>query len=83
MTSTVADHYEGHLGPIYTWMVGDVEAALSRSDLVREGLRPLDGGRRFREHGVVGASPDKLTSGRGQRCNAWPVKLLRKYQRSG
>jgi len=31
-TITVADHYEKHLGPIYTWMVGDVDAALSRSD---------------------------------------------------
>ena len=30
MTITVADHYEKHLGPIYTWMVGDVDAALSR-----------------------------------------------------
>lgn len=32
MTIGVADHYERHLGPIYTWMVGDVDAALSRSD---------------------------------------------------
>ena len=31
-TITVADHYERHLGPIYTWMVGDVDAALSRGD---------------------------------------------------
>jgi SAM-dependent methyltransferase len=32
VTIGVADHYERHLGPIYTWMVGDVDAALSRSD---------------------------------------------------
>jgi SAM-dependent methyltransferase len=31
MTITVADHYEKHLGPIYTWMVGGVDAAISRS----------------------------------------------------
>jgi 2-polyprenyl-3-methyl-5-hydroxy-6-metoxy-1,4-benzoquinol methylase len=32
MTIAVADHYEKHLGPVYTWMVGDVDAALSRGD---------------------------------------------------
>jgi 2-polyprenyl-3-methyl-5-hydroxy-6-metoxy-1,4-benzoquinol methylase len=31
MTITVADHYEKHLGPIYTWMVGGADAAISRS----------------------------------------------------
>jgi len=31
MTITAVDHYEKHLGPVYTWMVGDVDAALSRS----------------------------------------------------
>jgi 2-polyprenyl-3-methyl-5-hydroxy-6-metoxy-1,4-benzoquinol methylase len=30
MVSTV-DHYAHHLGPIYTWMVGDIDAALDRS----------------------------------------------------
>ena len=38
MTITVADHYERHLGPIYTWMVGDVDAALSRSDAELDAL---------------------------------------------
>jgi 2-polyprenyl-3-methyl-5-hydroxy-6-metoxy-1,4-benzoquinol methylase len=28
---SVADHYVKHLGPIYTWMVGDIDAALARS----------------------------------------------------
>jgi hypothetical protein len=27
MVNTVADHYADHLGPIYTWMVGDIDAA--------------------------------------------------------
>jgi SAM-dependent methyltransferase len=38
MTLTVADHYEKHLGPIYTWMVGDVDAAISRSDAELDAL---------------------------------------------
>jgi SAM-dependent methyltransferase len=28
----VKDHYERHLGPIYTWMVGDIDAATERAD---------------------------------------------------
>jgi SAM-dependent methyltransferase len=31
MVKKAADHYADHLGPIYTWMIGDVDAALSRS----------------------------------------------------
>jgi 2-polyprenyl-3-methyl-5-hydroxy-6-metoxy-1,4-benzoquinol methylase len=31
MVNKVADHYADHLGPIYTWMVGDIDAAFSRS----------------------------------------------------
>ena len=38
MTLTVADHYEKHLGPIYTRMVGDVDAAISRSDAELDAL---------------------------------------------
>jgi 2-polyprenyl-3-methyl-5-hydroxy-6-metoxy-1,4-benzoquinol methylase len=46
MTLTVADHYEKHLGPIYTWMVGDVDAAISRSDAELDALPlpPTTGG---------------------------------------
>jgi SAM-dependent methyltransferase len=29
--ATTTDHYDHHLGRIYSWMVGDVEAALARS----------------------------------------------------
>jgi 2-polyprenyl-3-methyl-5-hydroxy-6-metoxy-1,4-benzoquinol methylase len=32
MVTTVDDHYRNHLGPLYTWMVGDIDAALSRSE---------------------------------------------------
>jgi 2-polyprenyl-3-methyl-5-hydroxy-6-metoxy-1,4-benzoquinol methylase len=32
MVRTVAEHYADHLGPVYTWMVGDVEAAFIRSE---------------------------------------------------
>jgi SAM-dependent methyltransferase len=29
--ATTSDHYNSHLGRIYSWMVGDIEAALARS----------------------------------------------------
>jgi 2-polyprenyl-3-methyl-5-hydroxy-6-metoxy-1,4-benzoquinol methylase len=29
--TTVVDHYHTHLGPIYSWIVGDIDAALTRS----------------------------------------------------
>jgi 2-polyprenyl-3-methyl-5-hydroxy-6-metoxy-1,4-benzoquinol methylase len=32
MANTVEDHYANHLGPVYTWMIGDLDAAFSRSD---------------------------------------------------
>jgi 2-polyprenyl-3-methyl-5-hydroxy-6-metoxy-1,4-benzoquinol methylase len=38
VTTSVADHYESHLGPIYSWMLGDIDAALARSDLELESL---------------------------------------------
>jgi 2-polyprenyl-3-methyl-5-hydroxy-6-metoxy-1,4-benzoquinol methylase len=43
MTS-VADHYESHLGPIYSWMLGDIDAAFARSDLELESLGLPSGG---------------------------------------
>jgi hypothetical protein len=27
MVKRVADHYADHLGPIYTWIAGDIDAA--------------------------------------------------------
>jgi SAM-dependent methyltransferase len=45
MTSTpVADHYERHLGPIYTWMIGDIDAAFARSNLELDSLGLPAGG---------------------------------------
>ena len=38
MAATVMDHYEKHLGPVYTWMVGDIDAALVRSGLELDAL---------------------------------------------
>lgn len=32
MASSVKDHYANHLGPVYAWMIGDMDAAFSRSD---------------------------------------------------
>ena len=32
MTSTVAEHYANHLAPIYSWMVGDFDAACAQAD---------------------------------------------------
>jgi 2-polyprenyl-3-methyl-5-hydroxy-6-metoxy-1,4-benzoquinol methylase len=36
--ATVEDHYAQHLGPVYAWMVGDIDAALARGDLELDAL---------------------------------------------
>lgn len=38
--ATVADHYEAHLAPVYLWMVGGLEAALSRAETEIEAAMP-------------------------------------------
>src|ERR1700678_888150 len=38
MVKTVRDHYADHLGPVYTWMVGDIDVALSRSAVELDAL---------------------------------------------
>jgi SAM-dependent methyltransferase len=38
MATTVV-HYETHLGPVYTWMIGDLDAAIARSRIELEDLR--------------------------------------------
>ena len=38
--STVAEHYERHLGPIYVWMAGGAEAALRAGGAEIEALNP-------------------------------------------
>jgi SAM-dependent methyltransferase len=44
--TTVQQHYDHHLGPIYNWMIGDFEAALQRQRefFRRIGLEPGNGG---------------------------------------
>jgi SAM-dependent methyltransferase len=32
VTSPVSDHYQRLLGPVYSWMIGDVDAAIARAD---------------------------------------------------
>ncbi len=44
MTSSVADHYANHLAPVYSWMVGDFEAACARADDFYSDIR-LPGGK--------------------------------------
>src|SRR5450631_798939 len=44
MTTSVADHYARHLGPIYTWMQGDIDAAFARSGLELDSLSLPAGG---------------------------------------
>jgi 2-polyprenyl-3-methyl-5-hydroxy-6-metoxy-1,4-benzoquinol methylase len=36
--AAMADHYTNLLGPVYTWMVGDIDAALARTDLELDAL---------------------------------------------
>ncbi|SFL97089.1 class I SAM-dependent methyltransferase [Rugamonas rubra] len=38
MVSPVRDHYEKLLGPVYSWMVGDIDAAMSRADAELEAI---------------------------------------------
>jgi SAM-dependent methyltransferase len=38
MVKKVADHYADHLGPIYTWMAGDIDAAFTRSSAELDAL---------------------------------------------
>jgi 2-polyprenyl-3-methyl-5-hydroxy-6-metoxy-1,4-benzoquinol methylase len=46
MASSVNDHYASHLGPVYAWMIGDVDAAFSRSDAELDALSlPSNGSR--------------------------------------
>jgi SAM-dependent methyltransferase len=44
--TAVAVHYEKHLGPVYTWMIGDLEAAFARgrTELDELGLEPSANG---------------------------------------
>ncbi len=46
--ATVSTHYETHLGPVYSWMLGDLEAAFARSAAEIDALplppRPRRGG---------------------------------------
>jgi SAM-dependent methyltransferase len=46
MASSVKDHYAKHLGPVYTWMIGDMDAAFSRSDAELDALSPPSNGSR-------------------------------------
>src|SRR4029077_9446793 len=58
--AAMADHYSNLLGPVYTWMVGDVDAALARSDLELDALslpsqgagRAVDLGAAFGIHAI-------------------------------
>jgi len=57
--ASVTEHYEQHLGPIYTWMGGDLQAAIerNRAELQELGVKPS-------EHGVaidLGAGPGGYT----------------------
>lgn len=44
--SIVQKHYDEHLGPVYTWMLGGADAAIERgaAELERLGIRDADGG---------------------------------------
>ena len=38
LVNPVRDHYEQLLGPVYSWMVGDIDAAMSRADTELEAI---------------------------------------------
>lgn len=39
----VSDHYSGHLGPVYSWLVGGVDAALARGEAELDSLSIPEG----------------------------------------
>src|SRR3984957_7237814 len=44
VTSPVSEHYQNLLGPVYSWMIGDVEAATARADAELDAVGlPLSG----------------------------------------
>jgi SAM-dependent methyltransferase len=44
--ATVTEHYDQHLGPVYSWMIGDMDAAIEANleELRQLGLQPGDTG---------------------------------------
>ena len=38
MVGPVRDHYDKLLGPVYSWMVGDIDAAMIRADAELEAI---------------------------------------------
>src|SRR5271165_5822593 len=38
-TAAALRHYETHLAPVYSWMLGDIDAAFARSAAELDGLR--------------------------------------------
>src|ERR1700691_2599361 len=58
MVKTVDDHYADCLGPVYTWMIGDIDAAFARSDAeiaalpLKAGGTALDLGAGFGLHAI-------------------------------
>ncbi len=47
MTTSVVDHYDNHLAPIYSWMVGDFDAACVQADKFYDDLELPNGNGRI------------------------------------
>jgi hypothetical protein len=66
MVSPVRDHYEKLLGPVYSWMVGDIDAAMSRANAEVDAIGlpatgtgiAVDLGAGFGMHCAAGVSPE-------------------------
>jgi hypothetical protein len=67
--SAVAAHYEKHLGPVYTWMIGDLDAAFARgrTELDEIGLEPSANGTAIDLGGIWLAQ--RAIGGTGLRCD--------------
>ncbi|HSD61498.1 MAG TPA: methyltransferase domain-containing protein [Burkholderiales bacterium] len=78
--STVADHYEHHLGPIYVWMAGGAEAALQAGSAEIEALNlPVTRGDAILDLGAGFGTHSIPLARRGARVTAFDfsVELLR------
>ena len=40
MMATVADHYRTHLAPVYVWMAGGIDVAVSRGEIELQTILP-------------------------------------------
>ena len=80
--ASVEEHYARHLGPVYAWMLGDIDAALTRAVQELDALAlpargtAIDLGAGIGLHAVAlarrGFTVTAIDSDAALRCRNWP-----------